>query len=181
MQIIEKLILYKNGIREVSSNYRAPMWWRASGYLAALLPVLAVIMSLSLMNTEWDRPTDWNSALARAEAARENGNFLEARALYSHAGRLAFWHKDWEGVLAGACGITKLDTGKSAQFMVKDMLVQAMIAAEIRRSRVGIAAVARAFALLGEEKTAAMAISRVKSNWPEKVANMDEPSPECWG
>ena len=44
-----------------------------------------------------------------------------------------------------------------------------MVAAEKRQSRLGLVAVAKAFAALGEDKVASMALSRIGKNWVEET------------
>jgi len=44
--------------------------------------------------------SDWNPVLALAQAS----DLIEARGLYSRAGRIATWQDDWTGILAAACG-----------------------------------------------------------------------------
>ena len=60
------------------------------------------------------------------------------------------------------------------------MLVQAMIAAEMKQSRVGIGAVGRALKSLGEDKGAVMALLRIRPNWPEGELSLDSAG-DCWG
>jgi hypothetical protein len=150
------------------------------GCLAALLPVVFVVVSLSMLDSmKLDAPADWKSLLIQAQAAGEKGDIAKARSLYSHAGRVAFWYRDWEGVLAGACGIGKLDKSRR-HYIVQDMLVQATIAAETKESRAGIATVAGAFKVIGEEKAAAMALTRIQPHWPRGETKLDTAA-DCWG
>lgn len=163
-----------------SQQVRAPMWWRAFACLAALLPVLGLLAFLFMTDFKWQEPADSRAAFARAEAARQDRDPYQARWLYSHAARAAFWHRDWEGVLAAACGMKKLDNLRESYSMTHHLILQAMIAAESKQSRAGMAAVARAFASLGEAKAATMALSCVRADWPEDVADPDKSFSECW-
>ena len=95
---------------------------------------------------------DWRPVLARAEASVEKSELYDARSFYSRAARLASWREDWGGLLAAACGMKMLDNESSPYSNVHTILVRAMMAAESRESRAGIAAVARAFAAMGQDK-----------------------------
>jgi len=169
----------KRALREDLVSGKAPLLWSASGYVAALLALGALVASLSLVDFDRRPAVDWKSILEQAAIARESGDLTDARSLYARAARVAFWYKEWEGLLASACGLSKLDGGKKNRSYVDDMLVQAMIAAEGAQSRVGIENVARAFIALGQEQAAAMAISSLKSHWPQKVARPPEPISDC--
>jgi hypothetical protein len=176
---MEKSFFHRNRIADVHFAAHAPMWWRVSGYLAALLPVVFLVLSLSMFDSmKLDAPADWKSLLVQAQAAGGEGDIAKARSLYLHVGRIAFWYRDWEGVLAGVCGIRKLDKSQHS-YIVQDMLVQAMIAAEIKQSRAGIAAVAGAFKVIGEEKAAAMALARIQPQWPHGETKLDSAG-DCW-
>lgn len=118
---------------------------------------------------KWQETPDWKPVLALANASREKGDLYEARVLYSRAGRPASWQEDWKGLLAAACGIKKIDSVVGSYFNTHTVLVRAMIAAETEQSRAGIAAVAKAFAAIGEPKAASMVLSRIRSGWPEDM------------
>jgi hypothetical protein len=62
-----------------------------------------------------------------------------------------------------------LDNESSPYSNVHTILVRAMMAAESRESRAGIAAVARAFAAMGQDKAASMALGRIQMDWPEQI------------
>lgn len=115
----------------------------------------------------------------QAETARKTGDIDKARSLYLHVGRVAFWYRDWAGVLTGPMRI-KQNQQKKSDHGVRGMLVQAMIAAEMKQSRVGIGAVGRALKSLGEDKGAVMALLRIRPNWPEGELSLDAAG-DCWG
>jgi hypothetical protein len=144
------------------------------------MPVVGLLASLFMTDFKWQEPADRTAAFAHAEAARQDGDLYGARWLYSHAARVAFWYRDWEGVLAAACGVKKLDNARESDVTTHHLLLQAMIAAESRQSRAGMTAVARAFASLGRDQAAAMALSRVRAEWPDDVADLDKSFSECW-
>ena len=134
----------------------------------------AVFLSfLFLVGFAWIRPDinreeipDWRPVLARAEAALEKSELYDAKSLYSQAAHLASWREDWGGLLAAACGMKALDNESGPYSNVHTILVRAMMAGESRQSRAGIAAVARAFAAIGEDKAASMVLSRIQTDWP---------------
>jgi hypothetical protein len=111
---------------------------------------------------------DWRPVLALAEASVEKGELYDTRSLYSRAAQLASWREDWGGLLAAACGLKLLDNGSGSYVNVHTILVRAMMAAESRQSRAGIAAVARAFAAIGNDKAASMVLGRIQTDWPEE-------------
>jgi hypothetical protein len=153
----------------LEQDYR-PGWWQVIAYLAAILPFLFLIASLWIRpDFKWQETPDWKPVLALAEASQRKGDLYEARTLYSRAGRLASWREDWQGLLAVACGMEKLDRRVDSYFNTHTILVRAMMAAESRQSRIGISAVAKAFTAIGEEKAASMVLSRVQTGWPEEA------------
>ena len=95
----------------------------------------------------------------------------------SHAAR----REDWEGLIAVACAIYKLDKQKNHYSPTNQFLLRAMLAAEMKQSRLGMAAVAKAFMGLGDDKVASMVLSRIQKDWTE---NANEPAdvllPGCW-
>ena len=99
----------------------------------------------------------------------EKRELYDARSFYSRAARLASWREDWGGLLAAACGMKMLDHESGPYSNVHTILVRAMMAAESRESRAGIAAVAGAFAAIGQDKAASMALGRIQTDWPEKI------------
>jgi hypothetical protein len=60
------------------------------------------------------------------------------------------------------------------------VLVRAMMAAESRQSRAGIAAVAKAFKSIGQHKAAAMVLGRVRGDWPEQTIQPAVRLEGCW-
>ena len=154
---------------------RPSTWWRAIAYLAVFIPLLFVgAWPWIRPDFKWQEPSDWRPALALAEASREKGDPYEARVLYFRAARIASRLEDWESLLAVACGVKRLNGNRAADFDARTILVRAMMAAESRRSRAGMSAVAGAFASFGEHPAAAMVLSRVQPGWPEEVESRSE-------
>src|SRR5262250_3811537 len=127
-------------------NHRAQSW-RGVAYLAVLVPVL-FLGALAWMRRDFRNPEipDWKPVLALANTAQEKGDLYYAKDLYSQAGRLAALREDWAGLAAAACAMNKLDKQKSRYSPTNALLLRAMIAAETKQSRSGMAAVAKAFA-----------------------------------
>ena len=142
-------------------------WWFA---IAVFLPFLFLVV-FAWMRPDFNREEipDWKPVLARAQASVEKSELYDARSFYSRAAQLASWREDWGGLLAAACGMKMLDNESSPYSNVHTILVRAMMAAESRESRAGIAAVARAFAATGQDKAASMALGRIQTDWPEQI------------
>lgn len=154
-------------------------WWFGIGVFLSFL----FLVGFAWMRPDFNREEipDWRPVLARAEASLEKRELYDARSFYSRAARLASWREDWGGLLAAACGMKMLDHESGPYSNVHTILVRAMIAAESRESREGIAAVARAFAAMGQDKAASMALGRIQTDWPEKIQYSTNVHMEgCW-
>ena len=153
-----------------------------------LFAVGVCLSFLFLVGFAWMRPDfnreeipDWRPVLARAEASLEKSELYDARSLYSRAARLASWREDWGGLLAAACGMKMLDRQSGPYSNVHTILVRAMMAAESGQSREGIAAVARAFAAMGQDEAASMAVGRIQTNWAEAIQDSGNvQTGACW-
>jgi hypothetical protein len=121
----------------------------------------------------------WQDRLHEAEDAMRGGDIYSARSLYAQAARIASWNDDWAGVLNAACGVKQLERPRDGYFVTRTLLVRAMIAAGNQRSAPGLAAVADAFASIGEHKAAAMVRSRIHSDFPIQAADSLPPSWNC--
>lgn len=161
---------------------RQPSWWRAVTYMAAILPLFFLVASLWIRpDFQWQETPDWKPVLALAEASREKGDLYDARHLYSQAGWLASWREDWQGLLAAACGMKRLDGVRGSYFSTHTILVRAMMAAEAKQSRAGISAVAMAFSAIREPKAASMVLSRIQTGWPDEMqGSVDVDAADCW-
>ncbi|HVH90503.1 MAG TPA: hypothetical protein VM783_03860 [Candidatus Acidoferrum sp.] len=168
-------------IAQPGENLRAKSW-RTITYQASLLALL-VLATLAWTQCDFSgrEIPDWKPVLALADAAQEKGDLYYAKSLYLQGGRLAVWRDDWAGLLAAACGIKKLERERGPYSSTNALLLRAMVAAEKRQSRLGLVAVAKAFAALGEEKVASMVLSRSGKNWIEETNDSaDITSPGCW-
>jgi hypothetical protein len=150
--------------------------------IAVFLPYLFLV-AFALIRPDFNRQEipDWKPVLALAEASVAKGDLSDARSLYSRAAQLASWREDWGGILAAGCGMKLLDNASGSYFNVHTTLVHAMMAAESTQSRAGIAQVSRAFAAMGNDEAASMALGRIKTDWPEEMQDSTNVhTGACW-
>ncbi|MGH7825501.1 MAG: hypothetical protein ACREQ7_10065 [Candidatus Binatia bacterium] len=165
-----------------SAEIRRAARWRTIGYTAAVMPFL-LIVALAWLVPDFNRTEipDWRPVLSLAEESLKKGDLYEARHLYLQVSRIASWREDWEGLIAAACGINRLDRIAGPYSKAFSILLRAMMAAEHRRSRQGIATVAKAFVTLGADKTATMVLARIRTGWPEEMQKQaDVSAAGCW-
>src|SRR5215475_4350220 len=156
--------------------------WSAVSYRVVLLSfVILAALVWTWHELNGREIPDWKPALALADTARERGDLYYAKSLYLQVGRLAAWREDWAGLLAAACGFKKHDRQRGRYSATNMLLLRAMVAAETKQSRLGMAAVGKAFSALGEDKVASMVLSRIGTNWVDKTdESPDVASPGCW-
>jgi hypothetical protein len=150
--------------------------------------VVAIGFFLLLVALAWLRPDlnrteipDWRPVLALADAAWEKGDLYAARHLYLQVDQIASSQQDWEGLVSAACGIQRLDGAEGPYSKPFAILIRAMMAAESRQSRAGIAAVAGVFAAVGQDKAASMVSSRIRPDWPEELLDSSNVGAVgCW-
>jgi hypothetical protein len=162
-------------------NHRAKSW-RAIPYRRVVLLSFVFLAALAWTrhNLDGREIPDWKPVLALADTARERGDLYYARNLYLQVGRLAASRDDWAGLLAAACGIKKRDRERGRYSATNMLLLRAMVAAEAKQSRSGMAAVGKAFSALGENKVASMVLSRIRTDWVDKTDDSaDVASPGC--
>jgi hypothetical protein len=165
-----------------SDQSRRAARWRTIGYGVAigsfLLLVALVWLRPDLNRTEIPH---WRPVLALADAAWEKGDLDAARHLYLQVDQIASSQQDWEGLVAAACGIQSLDGVEGPYSKSFAILVRAMMAAESRQSRAGIATVARVLAAGGHDKAASMVASRIRPDWPEELLDSSHVGAvRCW-
>jgi hypothetical protein len=156
--------------------------WRAMGYLMVIVPFLLVLV-LAWLRPDFNRSEtpDWRPVLARANAAWKKGDLYEAKHLYLQVDQIAAWRQEWEGLIAAACGLKRLDGVRGPAAKTYSILSRAMMAAEAKQSRAGISAVARAFTALGEHKAATMVSSHIQPHWPGAIQEpTDSSAAGCW-
>jgi len=157
--------------------------WRRITSTAVLVSILflGILAWRSLDFSNPDIP-DWKPVLALAATAQEKGDLYYAKSLYLQAGSHAARREDWEGLIAVACAIYKLDKQKDHYSPTNQLLLRAMLVAEMKQSRSGMASVAKAFMGLGEDKVASMVVSRIQKDWPENITDSAHAlSLGCWG
>jgi|SRR6476620_7794053 hypothetical protein len=175
------IIDQRNAIRKLAVTSAQPHskqdhrtnWWGRITYTAVLLSslFLGILAWRSLDLNNPDIP-DWKPVLALADTAQKKGDLYYARSLYLQAGSHAARREDWQGLIAAACAMSKLDKQKGRYSPTSGLLLRAMIAAETTQSRSGMIAVAKAFAGLGEDKVASMVLSRIQKDWTENATDL---------
>jgi hypothetical protein len=166
-----------------SDQSRRTARWKTIGYLV-VIGSFFLMVALAWLRPDLNRAEipDWRPVLALADAAQEKGDLHAARHLYLQVDQIAASQQDWEGLVAAACGIKRLDGAKGPYSKTFAILGRAVLAAESRQSRAGIAAVAGVFAAVGQDKVASMVASRIGPDWPEELldsSNVDAVG--CWG
>jgi hypothetical protein len=165
-----------------SDQTRRAARWRTISYAVAIGPFLLMVV-LAWLHPDLSRTEipDWRPTLALADAAWERGDLYAARSLYLQLDQIASWQEDWEGLMAAACGIKRLDGTEGPYSKTFAILIRAVRAAESRQSRAGIVAVAGAFAAAGHDKAASMVLSRISPDWPEELLDSSNVGAVgCW-
>ena len=156
--------------------------WRAAAYSLTVFPFILLVV-LAWLYPEFNEPniSDWKPTLARADLSWEKGNFAEARHLYLQAVRLASWGHHWEGLVAAACGIKRLDSLIGYYATTHDVLVRAMVVAERRHSRKGLATIAKVFENMRRHEAATMVLAKIQPHWPtERNDSFENYLDRCW-
>src|SRR5918999_1554079 len=105
--------------------------WRMTMYLAALLPLLLLLV-VAKLNPHLNRAeiADWRPLISRADEARMSGERYRSRHLYLQAQRIATWRDDWAGLVAAGCGIYRLDGVDGPYSKPYALLIRAALVAE---------------------------------------------------
>jgi hypothetical protein len=153
-----------------SEQSRRAAWWRTIGYVTVILPFILII-ALAWLRPEFNRSEvpDWKSVVARANAALEKGDLYEARYLYGQVDQIASWKEEWEGLIAAACGLRRLDGVPGPYSRSLTILFRATMIAENKQSRQGIVTIAQVLGVMGKHKAAAKIMDRIRSDWPEEM------------
>jgi hypothetical protein len=165
-----------------SDESRRATRWRTIVYVVAIGPFVLMI-ALAWLRPDFNRTEipDWRPVLALAEAALEKGDSYAARHLYVQVDQIASLQQDWQGLVAAACGIRRLDGADGPNSKTFAILIRAMLTAESRESRAGIAAVAGVFSAVGQDNAAAMVWSRIRPDWPEELLDSSSiGAVGCW-
>jgi hypothetical protein len=163
MRNIEAATLKGPAAAAHSDQSRRAARWRTIGYVV-LIGSFFLIVALAWIRPDLNRTEipDWRPVLALADAAWEKGNLHAARHLYLQVDQIASSQQDWEGLVAAACGMQRLDGAEGPYSKTFAILVRAVMAAESKQSRAGIAAVAGVFTAFGEDKVASMVATRIR-------------------
>ena len=164
---------------QAASSNSTPCWgvtarWRVITYIAAISPLLLLIV-LANIYPDLNRTEipDWRPLISRADETLNRGDRYEARRLYLHVDRVAYWRKDWEGLIAAACGINKLDGVSRPHSRALAILFRASTTAERAQSRRGLATVAKSFSLLGSDEAASAVLGLIQPSWPDEALDFD--------
>jgi hypothetical protein len=165
-----------------SEQSRRDAWWRTIGYVTVILPFLLMIV-LAWLRPEFNQPAvpDWKSVVAHANAALGKGDLYEARYLYGQVDQIASWKEEWEGLIAAACGLTRVDGVPRPYSRSLTILFRATMIAENKQSRQGIVTIAQALRVMGKDQAAAKIMDRIRSDWPEEMPEpADTGAPGCF-
>jgi hypothetical protein len=156
-----------------------PCWhvaarFRVITYIAAASSLLLVLV-LARLYPDLNRTEipDWRPLISLADEASNKGDRYQARHLYLQVDRVAYWRKDWEGLVAAACRINQLDGVNRPHSMALAILFRASTTAERAQSRQGIVAVAKSLSLLGSDEAASAVLARIQPSWPEEAITFD--------
>jgi hypothetical protein len=154
--------------------WRAAAQFRVVTYITAVSPLLLILLLASLypVLNRTEIP-DWKPLIALADEASNAEDRYRARRLYSRVDRVAYWRKDWEGLVAAACGINKLDGLNRPHAKTLSILFRASATAERAQSRRGLATVAKSFSLLGSDEAASVVLGRIQPSWPNETITFD--------
>jgi hypothetical protein len=156
--------------------------WRTIGYVTVILPFLLMI-ALAWLRPEFNRSEvpDWKPVVSRANAALVKGDLYEARYLYGQVDQIASWKQEWEGLIAAACGLKRLDGAPGPYSKSLTILLRATMIAENKQSRQAIVTIAQAFRVMGKHEAASKIIDRIRSDWPEDMQEpADTAAPGCF-
>ena len=147
---------------------------RAISYIAAVSPLLVMLVLASL----YPAPNraeipDWRPLISLADEASNRGDRYQARGLYLQVDRVAYWRKDWEGLVAAACRINALDGVNLPYSKALSILFRASTTAERAQSRRGLATVAKSLSLLGSDEAASAILARIQPSWPNEAISFD--------
>jgi hypothetical protein len=164
---------------QATRSNSTPFWCvatrcRVVTYIAAVSPALLLIV-LASVYPDINRTAipDWRPLISRADEASNSGDRHEARRLYLQVDRVAYWRKDWEGLVAAAGGLNKLDGVNRSYSKSLSILFRAAGTAELAQSRRGLATVAKSLSLLGSDEAASAVLARIQPSWPNEAISFD--------
>ena len=148
---------------------------RVITYTAAVSPLLLILV-LAGLYPGFNRTEipDWRPLISVGDKAMTGGDRYEARRSYLQADRAAYWHKDWEGLIAAACRINKLDSVSRPSSKAVSILFRASTTAELAQSYRGLATVALSLSRLGSDAAASAVLNRIQADWPTEPVRSDD-------
>jgi hypothetical protein len=165
---------------EATTSSAKPYWrlavaCRVITYTAAVSPLLLILILAGLyFHFNRTEIPDWRPLISVGDKAMDGGDRYEARRLYLQADRVAYWRKDWEGLIAAACRINKLDGMSRPSSKAVSILFRASTTAELVQSYRGLATVALALSMLGSDGAASAVLSRIQAHWPTEPVRSDD-------
>ena len=159
----------------------AKPYWRLAGacrvitYVVAVSPLLLILV-LAGLYPDFNRTEipDWRPLVSVGDKAMNGGDRYEARRLYLQADRVAYWRKDWTGLVAAACRINKLDGMNRPSSKAISILFRASTTAEVAQSYRGLATVALSLSMLGSDAAASAVLNRIQAHWPTEPVRADD-------
>jgi hypothetical protein len=166
--------------RGQATRSNSTLWLRVAArcrvitYIAAVSPLL-VMLVLASLHPDLNRTEtpDWRPLISLADEASNRGDRYQARGLYLRVDRVAYWRKDWEGLVAAACRINALDGVSLPYSTALSILFRASTTAESAQSRRGLATVAKSLSLLGSDEAASAILARIQPSWPNEAITFD--------
>src|SRR5262245_31517827 len=161
-------------LRGRAARWNVTLFWRVAAYMAAASPVvLMLILTILYLDLNPREIPHWRSFISQADEAANRGDLYGARHLYLQVNRVAYWEKDWEGLVAAACRLSRLDSAHGPYSQVSSILFRAWTTAERAQSRLGLVAVAKSFSRLGSDEAASVVLARIQSSWPAEPISFD--------
>jgi hypothetical protein len=176
MRLPDAMVMKGQAIRanSLASCYVATQY-RAIKYIAAVSPLLLLLVLASIYPA-FNRTEipEWRQLVSLADQALNRGDRYEARRLYLQVDRVAYWRKDWGGLVAAACRINKLDGVNGPSSKALAILFRASTAAELAQSYRGLATVALSLSMLGSNEAASAVLDRIQPNWANDPITSDD-------
>jgi hypothetical protein len=165
---------------EATTSSAKPYWRLATAcrvmmYTVAVSPLLLILV-LAGVYPDFDRTEipDWRPLISVGDEAMNSGDRYEARRLYLQADRVAYWRKDWEGLIAAACRINRIDGASRPSSKAISLLFRASTTAEVVQSYRGLATVALSFSMLGSHAAASAVLDRIQAHWPTEPVRSED-------
>jgi hypothetical protein len=159
----------------VTAYGRIAAFCRVITYTAAITPLLLILVLASLYpDSHRTEVRDWRPIVSSGDMAMNSGDRYEARRLYLYADRIAYWRKEWQGLIAAACRINQLDGVHRPSAKAVSILFRASATAERAQSYRGLATVALALSMLGSDEAASGVLNRIQADWSNDPVTSDD-------